>query len=87
MVSELLANAIRHAPPDADGCVGLRLEQEQNVLRATVVDGGLGFSFDHATLDPGHADPHLGLFIVDTLADRWGVSPGDTNAVWFEVDR
>jgi hypothetical protein len=56
-------------------------------VRAIVVDGGSEFSFDRATLDNDHPDYHFGLVIVDTLADRWGLSLDGKKAVWFEIDR
>ena len=29
-----------------------------------------------------------GLFLVDELADRWGVEPADPGTlIWFEIDR
>ena len=32
------------------------------------------------------SDVHYGLFVVDALADRWGVSIDGDKGVWFEVD-
>lgn len=30
--------------------------------------------------------PAGGLYLVQTLSDRWGVEPDDPTCVWFEVD-
>jgi anti-sigma regulatory factor (Ser/Thr protein kinase) len=84
MVSELVANAVRHAPPEADGKIALRFELEDRVIRAIVMDGGQRFSFDRATFDGGTA--HMGLHFVDQLASHWGLSLDGEKAVWIEVE-
>jgi anti-sigma regulatory factor (Ser/Thr protein kinase) len=40
MVTELITNAVRHAPPEPDGRIILRLEIERASVRAIVIDGG-----------------------------------------------
>jgi signal transduction histidine kinase len=85
MVSELVANAIRHAPPDEDGNITLKIEVTESAARAVVIDAGTEFEFDRATLDPRSL--HFGLQLVDQMADRWGLSLDGEKAVWFEVDR
>ncbi|WBB61106.1 SpoIIE family protein phosphatase [Streptomyces sp. WMMC500] len=66
IVSELLANAVRHAP----GPIGLKLIR-QSVLTCEVSDTG------HAAPQLRHATSEdeggRGLFLVAQLADRWGV--------------
>jgi anti-sigma regulatory factor (Ser/Thr protein kinase) len=84
MVSELVANAVRHAPPDADGKIALRFELDDQILRAIVMDGGQRFSFDRATFDGGTT--HMGLHFVDQLASQWGLSLDGEKAVWIELD-
>lgn len=85
MVSEVVANAVRHGEPEADGGIGLRLEADGCTLRAVVTDAGPGFTFDRGVLDPSELG-HLGLSLVDGLSDRWGLSLDGKKAVWFEVD-
>jgi anti-sigma regulatory factor (Ser/Thr protein kinase) len=87
MVSEVVTNAVRHAPPEPDGRIALRLEADDRMVRATVLDGGSEFSFNRATFDNAGPDYHFGLAIVDTLADRWGLSLDGRKAVWFEIAR
>ena len=84
MVSEVVANAVRHAPPERDGNVVLRLEVGEAAVRAIVMDGGQEFEFDRATFDP--RTNHYGLEIVDHASSRWGLSLDGEKAVWFEVD-
>ena len=85
MVSEVVANAVRYGEPEADGRIGLRLEAEGRTVRAVVTDAGPEFTFERGVLDPSELG-HLGLSLVDGLADRWGLSLDGKKAVWFEVD-
>jgi two-component sensor histidine kinase len=83
MVSELVSNAIRHAPPGPDGRIVLKLDVDDVAARAVVLDGGRRFDFEHATFDP--STPHFGLTLVDQLASRWGLAMEGEKAVWFEL--
>ncbi|HJU58070.1 MAG TPA: ATP-binding protein [Actinomycetota bacterium] len=85
MVSEIVGNAVRHGEPEADGRIGLRLESEETVVRAVVTDSAPEFTFDRKTFEKANLD-HMGLLMVDGLADRWGLSLDGKKAVWFEVD-
>ena len=85
MVSEVVANAVRYGEPEADGQIGLRLEAEGQTLRAVVTDAGPEFTFERGVLDTSELG-HLGLSLVDGLADRWGLSLDGKKAVWFEID-
>jgi anti-sigma regulatory factor (Ser/Thr protein kinase) len=86
LVSELVANAVRHAPPLEDGTVRLRLQDENDILRVIVEDGGQTFQFEPATFDNATGNAHLGLQLVDRLSDGWGLSLDGKKAVWFEVN-
>ena len=83
LVSELVSNAIRHAPPEPDGRIVLKLHVDNGTARAAVIDGGRRFDFEQATFDP--MTPHFGLMLVDQLANRWGLSLDGEKAVWFEI--
>ncbi|HJS26107.1 MAG TPA: ATP-binding protein [Actinomycetota bacterium] len=85
MVSEIVANAVRYGEPEEDGRIGFRLEAEGCTLRAVVTDSGPEFTFDRGLFDESELG-HLGLSLVDGLADRWGLSLDGKKAVWFEVD-
>ena len=94
LVTELVTNSVKHAGVGRESAVGLALRLTPKCLRVAVSDPGPGF-------EPQVAEPDFeqeggrGLFIVDRLADRWGVgdSPlrppgrGGENAtvVWFEL--
>ena len=82
LVTELVVNSVRHARADA---IMLRIVVGRSSVLAEVTDGGPGF-------DPAVAcsprDDHWGLFLVERLADRWGVSrTGHATRVWFELHR
>jgi anti-sigma regulatory factor (Ser/Thr protein kinase) len=85
MVSEIVSNAVRHGQPEADGMVGLRLDSEAEVVRAVVTDAAPEFTFERDTFERANLD-HMGLLMVDGLADRWGLSLDGKKAVWVEVD-
>lgn len=80
IVSELVTNAIKHGP---EGRVKLRLRHEGRTIHGEVEDEGTTtFGFRRkARLGP---DGGLGLRLVDSLSDRWGVEAG-TARVWFEL--
>jgi anti-sigma regulatory factor (Ser/Thr protein kinase) len=85
LVSELITNSVRHAGLTEGATIGLRTDLSVNRLRVEVTDAGPGF-------DPEPALPSMyrtsgwGLYLVDQIADRWGVARGPGNRVWFELD-
>ena len=85
MVTELVTNAVRHAPSEADGSIVLEIEHEPSVVRIVVRDGGTHMDLDETTFYT-QTDGHFGLFVVDELADQWGFSIDGDKGVWFEVE-
>jgi anti-sigma regulatory factor (Ser/Thr protein kinase) len=84
VVSEVVTNGIMHGLAGDDGCVELVLEVEQDRLRLEIVDDGAGFAPDPT---PGRPEEPggWGLFVVDRLADRWGVDAAGGTRVWLEM--
>ena len=82
LVSELVTNAVRHAAGDR---FVVRIEVRPDVLRLEVHDEGEGFEPLVAPSDDGTGG--YGLFIVDRLADRWGVERPAPAVIWLELDR
>ena len=86
LISEVVANAVRHGSPDAE-VVGIRVRATEEVIRVEVTDPGHGF-------DPARTRGHSldgsggwGLEIVAALAHRWGVDQEAATTVWFEIRR
>jgi len=87
LVSELVTNALRHAELDAVDAIQLAVLVTDHVVRVEVADPGKGFEPEPPAGDPERAEG-WGLYLVDTLADRWGVNREPTlTRVWFELDR
>jgi anti-sigma regulatory factor (Ser/Thr protein kinase) len=82
LVSELVTNAVRHARSDR---FEVRLDVRPDRLRLEVHDEGGGFVPEIAPAEDGTGG--YGLFIVDRLADRWGVERDAGGVIWLERDR
>ncbi len=84
LVNELVTNSVKHC--DGSGQVTLTVSTHPQRVRVEVHDPGSGF-----TPPTGHPDlsstSGRGLFLVDRLSDRWGVSNDGLTCVWFELDR
>jgi anti-sigma regulatory factor (Ser/Thr protein kinase) len=82
LVTELVTNSVRHARTDA---VLLKVVVGRGAVWTEVADHGSGFD------PPGDAGPDRagwGLFLLERLASRWGVSQDrDGTRVWFELRR
>ena len=85
LVSELVTNAIRHADA-ATGGVEVDVSIEGRRVRVEVADPGDGFE-PQPRDDEMHRPGGWGLYLVDRIADRWGVIRNSLNRVWFELDR
>jgi anti-sigma regulatory factor (Ser/Thr protein kinase) len=85
LVSELVTNSVRHSHiPDGDP-VRLEVSIDSRGVRVEVLDSGAGFAPRPREAD--RAEPGgWGLFLVDKLADRWGVVRNHFTRVWFEID-
>lgn len=83
VVSELVTNAITHAPSPGE----LRLSLLPDVLRIAVTDSGSGAP------EPRHAsstrEGGRGLYLVDALTSAWGMEPlpHGGKMVWAELSR
>jgi len=61
------------------------VEVSETALRIEVADAGEGFVPKPRDLDRSRPGG-WGLYLVDQLADRWGVRRDNLSRVWFEVD-
>jgi anti-sigma regulatory factor (Ser/Thr protein kinase) len=84
LTTELTTNAVRHGSGAGDP-IDVIVSIDDRAVRVTVRDRGSGF--DPAQSQARTEDGGWGLDLVDALATRWGVDPGDgTTEVWFELD-
>jgi anti-sigma regulatory factor (Ser/Thr protein kinase) len=84
LVTELVTNAVKHA---AASTITLKVIVARGSVLTEVTDEGPGF--DPANTGTPHAGQGgWGLFLVERLAERWGVSRnGSSTRVWFELRR
>ena len=83
MVSELAMNAVQYARTT----FVVSIDRTADGLRVAVTDSGCG-NPEAQPLPPPRNQHGRGLFIVDRLADAWGVSSagdGPERTVWFRV--
>lgn len=88
LVSELVNNVVRHTGNgDRITASDMRVRMYPDRVRVEVRDQGPGF--EPLVRDRDNEDPGVGwgLFLVDELADEWGVESGVQNCVWFELSR
>jgi anti-sigma regulatory factor (Ser/Thr protein kinase) len=88
LVSELVTNSVRHAGLRAGDRIRLLVQIRDAVLRVEVYDPGTGFELRAPEPDPARASG-WGLYLLDELADRWGMDAGAGRAgtrIWFELD-
>ena len=84
--TEVVNNAVLHAGQRGEGDIRVELAVSEARVRFAVRDDGSGFD-----VPPSHrrGDPQIGgwgLYLVDAIADRWGVEHEPTT-VWLEVAR
>jgi serine/threonine-protein kinase RsbW len=86
LVTELVANGVRHGGATANRSLHLHLQGSGPGLHVEV------FNADHAR---GRVAPRrpditggggIGLHLVEELASRWGVRDASRTSVWFELD-
>jgi anti-sigma regulatory factor (Ser/Thr protein kinase) len=86
LVTELVANGVRHGGAHAGATVDVRFEGRPGALRVEVVNA------EQAGGPVGPRKPDLagggglGLHIVERLSSRWGVRDEPRTVVWFELD-
>lgn len=86
VVSELVANAVRHGAPLEGNALQVGWDVGCRCVRLSVVDGGCGprGGIPDVGLD---SEGGRGLFLVDALSGSWGVQPLDSRGsrVWAEL--
>jgi anti-sigma regulatory factor (Ser/Thr protein kinase) len=86
LTSEVVTNAIRHSRSDPLAELILRVDASNAHVRIEVLNAGP--SFDPPVPSPDLSGSGLGLFLVDALAEAWGVDrEGPRTKVWFEISK
>lgn len=84
LVTELISNSVRHTAADE---LTLRVAIGRSAVLTEVADDGSTLDekcVEHA----GDEDTGWGLFLVQRLAQSWGVKrDGPTKRIWFELRR
>jgi len=81
LVSEVVTNSVRHGVPTEVVELALTFNSE---LRVEVTDYGEGFEPEPRAGGPDDAGG-WGLYLVDRLAERWGVQRNGVTRVWFSL--
>jgi anti-sigma regulatory factor (Ser/Thr protein kinase) len=85
LVSELVSNSVRHAGLSSEDRILLDIAAGPSHIRVTVTDDGPGFEFTRA-LPSTDLDSGWGLYVLQQLSDRCGLSANGSSEVWFELD-
>src|SRR5438128_4698529 len=84
LTTELVTNSVRHSPAADTGTVDVAVRLAPERIRVEVSDPGSGFA--HVPRYPGTlSEGGRGLFLVEVLAERWGMGEGDRTTVWYEL--
>lgn len=86
LLSELLSNSVRHAGLTPGDEIGIRADWRGDRLRIDVRDrttGSVPSQVAGAIRPEPSSESGWGLYLVDTVATRWGSAPG---RYWFEIE-
>ena len=84
-VTEVVSNAVRHGG-ELNDSIRLAVTPKDGYMCVQVTDSGPGLVPKPGALE-ADADGGFGLFIVEQLTRRWGVTRQDNQTrVWFELD-
>lgn len=81
LISELVANSVRHADAAHDAMLSVRAD----VLVLEVHDSGTSGSVTRRAPDTQGAGGGFGLNVVEALSRRWGVNRDAGTRVWAEL--
>jgi anti-sigma regulatory factor (Ser/Thr protein kinase) len=87
LVSELVTNSVRHAGLSPDDHIDLQVTVAPELVRVSVEDPGGRFEARPERRPRSRQPSGWGLFLVQRVADRWGVLTDGCTRVWFELRR
>jgi len=86
LVSELVTNSVIHAGLSPEEAITVTVTIRGGLARGEVRDRGPGFEPSQEPVPKPDLAGGWGLYIVDKVADRWGVAHTGSKSVWFEID-
>jgi anti-sigma regulatory factor (Ser/Thr protein kinase) len=86
LLTELVANGVRHGGADERAELRLRFEARPPALHVEVANPRLAAAAVAPRAPDMATGGGLGLHIVERVASRWGVRAEPRTAVWFELD-
>lgn len=88
VASELVTNSFRHSDARPDRPIAFSIELAEDFVRLEVCDEGSGHARGavRPPAEPGTSGG-FGLFIVDLLADAWGLTGDGGTCAWARFDR
>ena len=89
MASELIAQVVGRDPGWLNESVGLTVQLREDVVRMEATGPVAPSVGERSDPDSAPGDPlaDWGRFILDRLADRWGVGGDARRALWAEIER
>jgi anti-sigma regulatory factor (Ser/Thr protein kinase) len=86
LTSELIANSVQHGRLQPEDQIHVRVSFHHEKVHVDVVDEGQMWLPPEVPVEaPMHSEDGRGLFLLDRLADAWGVDPGPPTRIWFEL--
>ncbi len=86
LTSELITNSVQHGRHQPSDQIHVRVSFHHEKVHVDVADEGQMWSPPDVPAEaPMHVEAGRGLFLLDRLADAWGVDPGPPTRVWFEL--
>lgn len=84
LLTELVGNSLRHAGLGPGDRIRVRIARQRGSVRVEVIDPGPGFSPMRER--PGRRQTGgRGIYLVEQVADRWGLERTGETCVWFEL--
>ena len=86
LASELVADSVLHAPAEVDTGLELVVTLSSRAIRVEVRAPGASLSWDPLGKDEERTSGWR-LYLLTSLAHRWGMDRTGGVRVWFEIDR
>jgi anti-sigma regulatory factor (Ser/Thr protein kinase) len=85
LTTEVVSNSVRHGRVGTDGWVSSAVHVGGDHVRIEVRDSGIPRGIPHQRTPNYEDGGGFGLFLLDQVADRWGVEQDSGLCVWFEL--